>query len=126
MIVVLVILGLVGGLVMVRGPQRSGVADMRQASSQVAGALRLARGRAIASNRPIPVRLDPTAGTVQLGDEEARRLPAGIAMRAGTRLIVFRPDGSSSGGEVDLSGAARTASIAVNWLTGRVAVSALP
>ena len=122
----LAILGLVAGLVLVRGPQRSGAADMRQASSLVAGALRVARSRAIASNRPVPVRFDPASRTLQLGADDARRLPSGIAMTTGARLILFRPDGSSTGGEVDLAGAARTARIGVSWLTGRVAVSASP
>ncbi|HYZ64612.1 MAG TPA: pseudopilin H, partial [Acetobacteraceae bacterium] len=54
----LVILGLVAGLVLVRGPQRSAEVDMRQATGLVAGALRVARSRAIATNRPVAVRFD--------------------------------------------------------------------
>lgn len=125
-IVVLVILGLVAGLVLVRGPQRSGAVDLRQASSLVAGALRVARSRAIASNRPVPVRFDPAEATWQMGNEAARRLPSGIAMTAAAPVIVFRPDGSSTGGVVELAGHARTTRIAVNWLTGRVEAAASP
>ena len=125
-IVVLVILGLVAGLVLVRGPQRSGAADLRQASSLVAGALRVARSRAIASNRPVPVRFDPARATLQMSNEAVRPLPSGIAMTAAAPVILFRPDGSSTGGVVELVGRARTARIAVNWLTGRVETAASP
>jgi general secretion pathway protein H len=126
MIVVLVILGLVAGLVLVRGPQRSGTVDLRQASSLVAGALRVARSQAIASNRSVPVRFDPAAATLRMGSEAARRLPSGIAMTSAAPVILFRPDGSSTGGVVELAGRTRTTRIAVNWLTGRVETQAAP
>ncbi|GAC1431175.1 MAG: ABC transporter permease [Chloroflexota bacterium] len=41
----IVLVVMLGGLVLVRGPQRSGLADMRQASTLVTGALRIARAR---------------------------------------------------------------------------------
>ena len=119
--VVLTILGLLAGIIVVRGPQRSGAVDMRQATALVAGGLRVARSQAIARNRPVPVRL--AADAVQVGDAPAQTLPPGIRMVAGARTILFRPDGSSSGGEVQLTGGARTASVGVNWLTGRVTKS---
>ena len=124
MIVVLVILALVGGLVLTRAPTRGGTPDLRAATSLVAGTLRVARTRAIAANRAVPVRFDPQDAEVQLGADPVRRLPPGIRIAAADRAILFRPDGSSSGGSVDLAGRANTAHIAVSWLTGRVAIAA--
>lgn len=123
MIVVLVIIGLVGGLVLTRAPTRGGTGDMQAATSLVVGTLRVARTRAIAANRPVPVRFDATDAAVQLGADPVRRLPSGVRIAAAAPVILFRPDGSSSGGVVDLAGRANAARIAVNWLTGRVAAT---
>ncbi len=119
----LLILGLLGGLVLVRGPPRSAAVEMQRASSMVAGTLRLARSRAIATDRPVPVRFDPGSLSIQIGADPARALPKGIGMSVGASVILFRPDGSSSGGLVELAGSGRTAQVGVNWLTGRVAVA---
>ena len=120
-------MAIVGGLVLARGPQRSATLEMRQAAGLVAGTLRVARSRAIASNRPVPVRFDPGAATLQIGGLPPRSLPPGVALavtgaEAG-QVIIFRPDGSSSGGAVQLGVAGRRAAIDVSWLTGRVAVA---
>jgi len=120
--VVLVILGLVGGLVLARGPMRSAALDMRAESQAVAGALRLARSRAIASNRPVAVRFGPRS--LQVGNDPARPLSPDIGLLAAPGpVILFQPDGSSSGGTVQLSGAGRAAEVGVSWLTGRVVVA---
>ncbi len=119
----LLIIGLLAGLVLSRGPERGGAVDLREASALVSGALRVARSRAIASNRPVPVRFDPANAALQVGTEAVRRLPRGIGIAAPAPVILFRPDGSSSGGTVTLAGAARTATVGVNWLTGHVAVA---
>ena len=98
MTVVLVILALVAGLVLTRAPTRGGTVDLRAATSLVAGTLRVARTRAIAANRPVPVRFDPADAALQLGGDPVRRLPPGIRIAAAAAAILFRPDGSSSGG----------------------------
>ena len=126
MVVVLVILGLVGGLVLTRAPQHGGTLDLRAATSLVTGTLRTARSRAMVADRPVPVRFDAAGAALQLGADPIRRLPIGIRFTAvAPPAILFRPDGSSSGGTVDLAGRADRARIAVNWLTGRIAVSAV-
>lgn len=122
MTIVLVILALVAGLVLTRAPQRGGAVDLNTASSLVAGSLRLARSRAIASDRTVPVRFDPAHDSLQVGAEVVRRLPPGIRIAAAS-MILFRPDGGSSGGMVELAGRARAARIGVNWLTGRVVIA---
>lgn len=120
MMVVLSIMGLLGGLVLLRGPQRNAAVDMRQATSLVAGDFRVARSQAIARNRPVSVQFASDGASLQVGDAALQRLPPGIRMVAGARQILFRPDGSSTGGEVRLAGGARIAALTVNWLTGRV------
>ncbi|MDT7949952.1 MAG: prepilin-type N-terminal cleavage/methylation domain-containing protein [Acetobacteraceae bacterium] len=122
-LLVVVIFALVAGLVLTRAPTRGGTTDLRAASSLVAGTLRVARTRAIVADRPMPVRFDPSDATLQLGTDPVRRLPPGIRI-ASAVSILFRPDGSSSGGAVDLAGRADTAHIAVSWLTGRVTIAA--
>lgn len=118
MMVVLVIIGLLAGLIVVRGPERSGAIDMRQAASLVTSGLRVARSQAIARNRPVPVRFQ--ADALQIGDEAAKRLPPGIRLVSAAPTILFRPDGSSTGGEIQLASGSRTTAIGVDWLTGRV------
>jgi general secretion pathway protein H len=115
-----------------RGPQRSPTLDLRAAASEVAQALRGARTQAIATDRPVSVRIDVVAHSYAVGDAAPRALPAALAMKlasvagtaaAGSGAIRFSPDGSSSGGVVDLALGARRAHVGVNWLTGRVTVA---
>lgn len=124
MTVVLVILGLVASLVLTRAPTRGGTTDLQAGTALVVGTLRVARSRAIAANAPVPVRFDAAGAALQLGADPIRRLPPGIRIAAAAPAILFRPDGSSSGGTVDLAGRASAARIAVSWLTGRVGTTA--
>ncbi len=118
MMIVLLILGLVAGLVLTRGPQRSAALEMQQAANSVADAFRLARTRAIATSRVIPVRIGPDS--VQLGDDPAHRFPAGVHWAEGTRAVLFRPDGSASGGAIELASPSQRRTVEVNWMTGRI------
>lgn len=129
---VLVVLGLAMALLAARGPQRSAGLDLRTAVQQVAGSLRLARTRAIASNRPVDVTFDVAARSVRLGGSQPGILPPGVGIAvtatfgetAGQTLaaIRFAPDGSSTGGRVELDGRGRRVQVGVDWLTGRVSV----
>lgn len=127
MIVVLAILGLIGGLVLGRGPPRSGALEMRKTAGEVAQTLRLARTRAIAGNRIVDVVFDVRERTMRVGGEQRRGFPAGVEMAVlsmegvGTSIL-FLPDGSSSGGRVELRSGGREAEVGVDWLTGRVSV----
>ena len=128
MLVVLVILGIVGGIVLARGPAHSAALDMRAASSEVAGALRLGRARAIALNRPISVFFDAAHDTFRVGADPIHVLPSGIDLsitsaRDQGPSIQFLPDGSSTGGRVLLGGEGRAMQVGVDWLTGRVSVA---
>lgn len=120
MMVVLAVLALVAGIVLLRGRPRSAAVDMQQASSLVSGTLRAARARSIATNRPVPVRFGAGGTTVQMEGGTLERLPADVHAAQGDAVIVFRPDGSSSGGRVELAAPGRSAWLEVSWLTGRV------
>jgi general secretion pathway protein H len=136
MIVVLVVLGLMLGIVVARGPMRSQGLSTRGAAGELAGALREARGKAIASNRPVSLELDLAAKTYRIGTAPPRALPrelavsllttAGQARSATDAGIRFDPDGSSTGGRIVLADGQRKLQIGVDWLTGRVSVANAP
>ena len=119
MIVVLVVLGLALGLVMTHGPARSRRLELDAVARQVAGALRLARSRAIAEERGTAVAFG--TGGYQLDGSAAVAWSADVSP-TGDRVISFTPDGGSSGGQIVLRGGDRQVAIGVDWLTGRVIV----
>ncbi len=136
MIVVLAVLGFVLGMVLSRGPQRSARLELDGAAREIAGALRGARARAIAQDRPVLVAIDaadhaytvdgathalPKQLPLKLVANGAVAAPGGGAARLAA--ISFLPDGSSSGGRVEIAGGARRVLIGVDWLTGRVSVA---
>jgi general secretion pathway protein H len=123
MIVVLAILGLALGLVLTRGPMHSPRLDAQVAARDLAGALRVARGRAIAENHPVAVAL---AGKLyRIDGSAAQRVPYDVTL-TGDAAIRFGPDGSSSGGVIMVQAAASRIQIAVDWLTGRVRTQQQP
>jgi len=119
MIVVLAVLALAVGLVLTHGPVRSHRLELDAAARQVAGALRLARTRAIAQERPVPVALDARGFSL---DRAAPVTWAASVSPEGNRLVVFTPDGGSSGGRIVLRDGGRAVAIGIDWLTGRVVV----
>jgi general secretion pathway protein H len=94
--------------------------------------LRLARTRAIAANRRTRFVLDPAGHGFAVDGGRPQALPAQLAAlivpedgvpRARGGGISFAPDGSSSGGTVELADGGRRMRIDVDWLTGRIAVA---
>jgi general secretion pathway protein H len=123
MIVVLVILGLALDLVLMRGPTHSARLDAQAAARDLAGTLRMARGRAIAENRPVTVAF---AGNLyRIDGSMARGMPYDVTL-TGNAAISFAPDGSSSGGAVTVQAATSRIAVLVNWLTGRVQTQQQP
>jgi general secretion pathway protein H len=108
MIVVLVILAVMAGLVVARGPMHSATLDLRVAAENVARAMRAAQARAIATDRSVQFTLDAARHAYRINAP-----PGGIR---------FAPDGSSTGGEIELVSGSRHIRIMVSWLTGRVSV----
>lgn len=125
--VVLVILGLLGSLLLTRGPPRSAGLQLQAVTSGIAQTLRAARTRSIATNRPVTVLVDPWAMTVRTGIGPVRTVPPGVTLKVTTTAdqagIQFLPDGSSSGGRVDVAAAGRHAQVGVDWISGRVTVA---
>jgi general secretion pathway protein H len=121
MLVVIAVLALVAGVVLTRGPPRSARQEVSAAVSILSGALRSTRAQAIATDRPVIFNVDAAGRAWQIGEAAPRTLPGGVSV-AGAG-IVFTPDGSSSGGRIDLASGTIRAAIGVDWLTGRVAVS---
>lgn len=123
MIVVLAILGLALGIVVARGPMHSARLDAEVTARDLTGALRLARGRAIAENRPVAVAL--AANFYRIDGSAAHRVPADVTL-SGNAAIGFAPDGSSSGGTIAVQGPTEQLTIVVDWLTGRVRAQQAP
>jgi general secretion pathway protein H len=136
MIVVLVVLGLAMGLVIARGPMRSRTLETRAAASQVVQSLRIARSRAIATNRPVLFTVDVAGRRYSVDGGPPQGLPPALDVSmttvTGDRLgknvgaITFAPDGSSTGGRIVLADGGHHLQIGVDWLTGRVSVQDAP
>jgi general secretion pathway protein H len=133
MMIVLIIVGLALGLLVTRGTPRSPALEARLAASEVAQGLRLARGRAIGLNRPVGFILDVRGHSWRIDRDPPRALPrelylglvtvAGEVSGPNAGRIVFAPDGSSSGGRIELAGAGKRLAVGIDWLTGRVAIA---
>lgn len=131
MLVVIVVLGLALGLVVSRGPMHSPTLDVRAAASQMESALRLARARAIAGDRTVRFVIDVIRHRFAMDGGEAMALSPDIGLSVITvagsaagpqAAISFAPDGSSSGGQIDLVDAGHRVRLGVDWLTGRISV----
>jgi general secretion pathway protein H len=116
MIVVIAIMGLIGGLVLVRQPWHSAGLDTEATVRALTSALQLARSRAIAQDRYVAVITGPVGFSVD--GSAPWRLPSGQALN--TAQVVFLPDGGSSGTTILLAAGPRRIMVSVNWLTGRV------
>lgn len=96
------------------------------AEEDVAAALREARALAVSRGRPVQVRVDERLRSVWVEGGHWRRLPEGVSLagppagRDGQGVIVFVPDGSSSGGQIVLSWRDRAVSLLVDGPSGTV------
>jgi general secretion pathway protein H len=116
MIVVIVIVTLVGGLVLVKQPWRSVGLNTDATVRALTSALRLARSRAIAQDRPVAVITASSGFSIDGG--AVWTLPSDEALNPSR--VVFTPDGGSTGGTIVLTAGQRRIALDVNWLTGRV------
>jgi general secretion pathway protein H len=131
-IVVLAILGLVLAMVATHGPLGVGTLTARAAANQLASGFRQARARAIADNRPVALSIDLVGHRWRVGTDRPTELPrnldiavltvAGQTAGGTAAAIRFLPDGSSTGGRVELRDGRRLMKIGVDWLNGRVSV----
>ncbi len=97
-------------------------------------ALREARSQSILRNREVVVEISTDSGTYGIANSEVQgRLESGATVslvvasieqtNENTGGFRFFPDGSSTGGEINISGDTGAYVVKVEWLTGRVAVA---
>lgn len=132
-LVVLAIVGLVlAAIPLMAGDRRPG-AETRAAAIEVASALRQARSRAVAQFRSEVFILDTEKHSYRIGaDGPEKTLPEVLSLSLftarseledeGTGRIRFFADGSATGGRVTLARDNRQYVVAVDWLTGSVAL----
>jgi len=107
----------------------------RAAAREVADALRQARGIALSQGREAVFFLDVTGHRYRIDRQRKfHSLPEFVELTLETAEsetndsggnIRFFPDGSATGGRVTLTWGERQRWVDVNWLTGRVTVSAM-
>ena len=132
-LVVLAVMGLLVGLVVGRGPQRSAALDLRATAGRVAAGLRAARVQAVIGGHSTIFLLDLVQHDFRLDNQPVVALPPTIALSMRTVAGAPRgappapkslaPAGSSSGGSITLATGRRRMRVLVDWLTGRVSVS---
>lgn len=135
LLVVMVVLTLVIGLAVPLMSTGQEGAELRSTAAQMTNALRRARSEALLRNTETTMVLDLSRRTYWAGDtpESPAHIPPRLKVTfetaAAERIagdvarIRFFPDGSSTGGRIDLNGQGRHAAIRVNWLTGQIAIS---
>jgi general secretion pathway protein H len=134
LIVVLAIIALVLALVpgLMLRPQPG--LDVEVAARAVADGLRQTRSEAMVRNREEVFAVDVEQGLFRAGRERAlRQLDRDIELRLYTAeaelldrdsgRIRFFPDGSSTGGAIDLRLADQERRVSVDWLTGQVEIA---
>jgi general secretion pathway protein H len=121
-IVVLVILGLALTIVAGFVPRRNTTLELSAATTRVAGALRLARSRAMTESRPVSFDAVPDGHGFRV-DNAWVTLGASVTVVMARPEIVFAPDGSTSGGSLQVLVDGHRRVIEIDWLTGRVAVA---
>jgi general secretion pathway protein H len=132
MLVVLAVLGLALALIGTRSSTGGTRLTEEAVAAELAGTLREARSRAITEDRPVRVTIDLAAKSYRIDDDPPAAMPSvtgidllttvgEVASRADAS-IRFDPDGSSTGGRIELAFGARKLMVGVDWLTGRVGV----
>jgi general secretion pathway protein H len=130
LLVVIAVLSLVIAIALPYLPQRSSVATVQTSARAIAGGLREARSQAIHQSQPATFALDVASRRWWLSSGRSGKLPDDLAITIETgrnlvrtsqvAMIRFLPDGSSSGGRIELRAAGARVSLAVDWLTGAV------
>ena len=130
----LIVLVIVGFMTVLIPPRLSGVmasTEAKAAAREIVSALRQTRNMAIAKQQESVFRLDLEKKTFSLSPEKTKKLPDKILINLFTARseqisnqiggIRFFPDGSSTGGRINLTLEKQHFLIDINWLTGKVA-----
>ncbi len=136
LIVTLTILGLALALIVGYKPPWSSGLGLRGTAAELASGLRLARSEAILRNQSIAFEIDLAGHRYRVGGGAVRQLPAQLKLAlltvtgeqhyAAQGDIRFNPDGSSTGGRIEVADGARSIAVGVDWLSGRVSVAEGP
>ena len=104
--------------------------DISEAETIVLKSFRLAQSEAIGENRETRVDIDVDNLLVNSekipSDLSLKVLYAGNKPQSGVAIFRFFPDGTSTGGEVEIRSSSAKRIIAVNWLTGSARPVAIP
>lgn len=136
LIELLVVLAIMAMILLIAMPPIMSVMPKMEAKSgarEVAAALREARSRAILSNSEVVFSIDVAGHVFRVsGDKQTHVLPRNVGLSLYTAQqelladtvgnIRFFPDGSSTGGSVELSTAKSSYNVTVNWVTGQVEI----
>lgn len=129
-LVVVMVIGL--AMAVVAGTMGTGMAgqQMRSASRDMVAALRHTRGQAIVKREAQVLSIDVEGRSYTAAGRATATLPKGLDLDVetarsevsadGIASIRFFPDGSSTGGSIELSRGTAVWRIEVNWLTGEV------
>jgi general secretion pathway protein H len=136
LIVTLTILGLALALIVGYKPPWSSGLGLRGTAAELASGLRLARSEAILRNQSIAFEIDLAGHRYRVGGGAVRQLPTQLKLAlltvtgeqhyAAQGDIRFNPDGSSTGGRIEVADGARSIAVGVDWLSGRVSVAEGP
>jgi general secretion pathway protein H len=133
LIVTLSILGLALALIVGYKPPWSSGLGLRGTAAELASGLRLTRSEAILRNQSTAFELDLAGHRYRVGSGAVRQLPMQLKLAlltvtgeqhyAAQGAIRFNPDGSSTGGRIEVADGARSIAVGVDWLSGRVSVA---
>ncbi|WP_020560380.1 GspH/FimT family pseudopilin [Thiofilum flexile] len=133
LIEVMIVLALTGLLMGVVATNLTEGPVLRESAREVLASLRHARSSAIMSQKQTRWMMNTASRTFQIeGIKQERTLSAAIELKLHTAAsevmgkdqgaIRFFPDGSSTGGAVDVSYKGQTYKVNVEWVTGRVSI----
>jgi general secretion pathway protein H len=122
-IVVLTVLGLILTVVVGFLPRRNTTLELDNATSLVAGAMRMARSRAISESRFVPFAVTQDGHGFQMDNGLINLGPTVWIATPDRRAILFGPDGSASGGALRVQAAKKERLILIDLLTGRITIA---
>ena len=128
LLVVLTILVLLAGAWPLAAPHLFPTQQLRNEAQLLVGQLRIARTTARVTGNVQNMEI-PGSGTAYRVAAQTHDLPSGLSLhlrdtvtRASSNTLMFFPDGSSTGGTLDIARTNRAISIRVSHLTGRAEI----
>lgn len=99
---------------------------------EIANLAALVRTQALTSGAPTVIEIDADNNRIVYGEPPiARQLPASLMLLVAAdaegrrrRRVVFYPEGGSNGARFVIAASARQIAIEIDWLSGRIAISA--